>query len=130
MQRQCEACGATYEAKRSTSRFCPGSTCRSRARRGAKVSQLRPDAPEAGLVAAVRRELVDADRLETALGQAAVGLAERITSGADTGSAVASLTRELRVTLEAATAGARVAASPLAQMRDELAERRRRRSAG
>ena len=130
--RPCASCGKPFEGVRSTARYCSGA-CRKRAQRGAKVSQIRPDVTEAGetgLVAAVKRELTEADRLETALGQATVRLAERIDSGADTGSAVASLTRELRATLEAATAGARVAASPLAQMRDELAERRRARSAG
>jgi len=77
----------------------------------------------------VRAELVEAERLESAMGWAAMGLAERLVSGVDTGSAVASLTRELRSTLEAAMVGAKVASSQAEQMRDELAERRRRRSA-
>lgn len=145
VQRQCDSCGKPYEAQRATSRFCC-TTCRSRASRGAvrpRTSTTRPVAllrspkqilgrpaptPPVGsnLSAAVRRELEEADRLDTALGQAVLGLAERLESGVDTGSAVASLTRELRATLAEAVAGARVASSPLAQMRDELAERRRR----
>lgn len=116
------------DGKRADAKFCKP-TCRKRGLRGALVTLL-PSAPaESGLVAAVRAELVKADRLDSAMGQAALGLAERLTSAADTGSAVASLTRELRATLEVATAGARVAASPLEQARDELAERRRRSSA-
>lgn len=128
MQRLCDSCQKPYEAKRVTSRFC-SPTCRSRASRGAVVADLRPPAPTGGLVGAVRRELEEAERLDTALGQAALGLAERLAAGNDTGSAIATLTREMRTTLEAAKAGARVADSPLAQLRDELAERRRRRSA-
>lgn len=127
MQRLCDSCQKPYEAKRRTSKFC-SPTCRSRASRGAVVADLRPS-PTGGLVGAVRRELEEVDRHETALGYATLALAERIAAGNDTGSAVASLTREMRTTLEAAKAGARVADSPLAQMRDELAERRRRRSA-
>ena len=81
---------------------------------------------QASLTETISAELAEAGRLNTGLGLAALALAQRIESGRGTDSAAASLTRELRVTLEAATAGARVAASPLAQMRDELAERRRR----
>ena len=75
-------------------------------------------------------ELEEAGRLETALGQATLTLARRIDANRDTGSAMASLSRELRVTLEQAVAGARVPTSPLARMRDELAERRRLRGRG
>lgn len=91
------------------------------------VPALRQPASSGGrrLAGAVERELAAAERLETALGQAAVVLARRIEEGLDTGAAVASMTRELRITLDAALAGARSPASPLAQMRDELADRRR-----
>ena len=84
-----------------------------------------PAPGDGGLVRAVTGELVEAGRLETALGQATLAVARRIDENRDTGSAMASLSRELRVTLEQAVAGARVPASPLEQMRDELAERRR-----
>ena len=128
MKRPCDACSAPYEALRAWSRFC-SPTCRSRARRGARAPHLvhmpTPSAGAGQLVRAVVAELEKAERLETALGQAAVAVARRIERGGDTGSAVASLTRELRATLDQAVAGARVTTSPLAQMRDELAERRR-----
>lgn len=90
--------------------------------------QVEPEKPT-GLVGAVIGELTEAGRLESALGQAAVALATRIQTGVDTGSAVASLSKELRATLAAAVAGARVAASPLERMRDELADRRKQRGA-
>jgi len=80
------------------------------------------------LADAVRAELVAAGRLESALGQAAIGLAERLADQRDTGAAVASLTRELRATLASATEGARVVESPLERMRAQLVEARRRRS--
>jgi hypothetical protein len=74
---------------------------------------------------AVRRELDVAGRGASALGQAALLLAERIDAGTDTGSVVAALSRELRATLEAATR----AASPRRPDRvDELRQRRQRRA--
>lgn len=131
MQRQCDSCGKPYEAKRATSRYC-GSTCRVRASRGAVVTPIREKRKPtglAGLVESVRRELEEADRLESYAGEAALDLASRIQAGGDTGSAVASLHRELRATMAEALAGARVARSPLERMRDDLAERRKARGA-
>ena len=134
MERSCDSCGGAYMPNRPHQRFC-SAKCRVRASRGAVVPTVaptslpRPSSGEAPLLAAVRAELVEAERLESAMGWAAMGLAERLVSGVDTGSAVASLTRELRSTLEAAMVGAKVASSQAEQMRDELAERRRRRSA-
>lgn len=132
MTRNCASCGRPFEASSPRATYC-GATCRKRASRGAVVTDIaerRPGPSRAtGLVLAVTKELEEADRLETALGQAALALANRLETGVDTGSAVASLTRELRATMEAATAGARAVRSPLEQMRDELAERRRARGA-
>lgn len=126
IHRRCEACGGAYEALRASSRFC-GATCRSRHARGARA--VPTAASPGGLAGAVEEELAAAGRLETALGQVTRLLAVRLESGRDTGSGVASLARELRATLDLAVAGARVADSPSAQMRDELAERRGRRHA-
>jgi len=110
------------EGRRASARFCQPA-CRKRGARGALVALL-PSAG-AGLVAAVRAELVAAGRADSALGQAALGLAERLAGSANTGSAVAALTRELRATLEAATLGATVQESPLERLRDQMADRRR-----
>lgn len=72
------------------------------------------------------RELEAAGRLETVLGQQAVKLAERMCSQFDTGSATASVSRELRAVMDAALAGAPKAADSL----DELANRRKLKASG
>lgn len=127
MQRPCDSCGETYEAKRRTSKFC-SDRCRVRGSRGAlaAVRDLPLAEPPAGearaLVSAVERELVAADRLDSALGQAARALAVRIESGVDTGAAVASLTKELRATLAEATKGVAPEESALDRLRRMRAE--------
>jgi hypothetical protein len=83
-----------------------------------------PPVPGGGLTAATERELQAADRLDTAMGQAALVLARMLDSpGMDTGSSVAALVREHRAALTAAVANAQQEADPL----DELAERRNQR---
>lgn len=72
--------------------------------------------------------LEQCDRLETPLGQACVVLARRLDSPkGDTGSALASVAKQLEALLASATRGAGVASSPQ-QLRDELTERRRMRA--
>ena len=73
----------------------------------------------------MRAELEGVGRLETSLGQAALVLAQRIEGVRESGSAVASLTREMRATLVEATRGAKAQESRLESYRDELAARRR-----
>jgi uncharacterized OB-fold protein len=126
VERTCNSCGRGFSASRSDARFC-GPTCRKRATRGAvrSVTELRP-AQRTGLVAAARSELEAAGRMDSLLGQSVLALAERLESGVDTGAAFASLNRELRATLEQAKAGTKVERSPLQELRDELAARRRR----
>lgn len=66
-------------------------------------------------------ELEEAGRLDTIRGQAALVLARRLDSRTmDTGSAVAAVVRQLDATVEAAVAGAHMAADPV----DELRRRR------
>ncbi len=143
MQRACASCGRLYEAKRPSSTYC-GATCRQRAKRAgdagrptkaipgtkpAKAAKAVPLPPQTtGLEAATRRELEQADRLDTMLGQTAIELARRISSSFETGSAVASLTKQLRETMAEALQGVAQAADPL----DELRARRdgKRRNAG
>lgn len=124
MTRNCDACGIEFEAKRSTAKYC-GGTCRQRGNRRPSGDVDQTPA-ESGLVASIRLELEQAGRLETSLGQQAVTLAERLGSPRDTGSAVASLSKELRAVMAEATAGANTAASAL----DELRARRDRKRAG
>jgi hypothetical protein len=128
MRRSCDLCGTEYEAKTVRSRY-DTDLCRKRALRGvpraAEVKDLPLQQAVEGLASAVRLELVAGDRQNTALGRAALALAARIDAQQDTGSGVASLARELRATLTAALAGVAAADSPVVQMRDELAARRR-----
>lgn len=143
MQRLCDLvdCRRSYEAKSKASRFCSG-RCRQRAHQGAASvdvwpTEALPDpvalpvAPAGTnrVTSATLRALEDASRVDTALGQAALALAERIDSGKDTGAGLASLSREWRATLASATAGAGAEKSPLDRARDDLAARRARRGA-
>ncbi len=123
----CVVCGRPFQALRSTARYCDA-TCRQRAKRAGGVSPVAalPEPPtdaEPDLVAATRRELVRAKREDSVLGQQALALALRLSTGAaDTGSAVASLSKELRAVMAEAMQGVPAAPDAL----DELMERRRR----
>lgn len=137
MIKTCAHCGTAFEARTARARYC-GSTCRARASEKAKrdgatpspaampVAPVQSAASAGGLVEAVRRELEAAQRLDSFLGQQALGLAARIEAGGDTGSAVAALSKELRAVMDAALADAPKAADAL----DELSERRRRKASG
>lgn len=138
MQHSCIVCGGSFEAKRASAKFC-SPRCNKRHQRGARkksakktapVTELpKPREPRAGGVEdATRRQLDDADRLDTPLGQAALRLAARLDHGhMDTGSALASVAKQLTATLEAAVAGANVEADPIDELR---AVRERKRNAG
>ncbi len=157
MQRACDICQKTFEAKRPAARYC-SENCRKRAYRTGAAKPKRvvaagglvvvpdaPDAPDAPaapdvppqplaggeLVASTEKALRDAGRLETWQGQAAMELARRIdmSSRVETGSAYASLHRELRAAMTEATRGANVAKSAVQQRRDDLAARRAARQA-
>ncbi len=122
--RTCAACGDSLEGRPGKTRFCDA-TCRKRASRRSGPPVV--DAPESdGLLNALRCELADADRLDTALGQQALALAVKLSSPFDTGSAMAAVSRELRAVREEALRGAEQAADPL----DELRLRRDAKRAG
>ncbi len=138
MSRECDVCGTEYEAQRKTSRYC-STRCRTRASRrsetpataqtlhgafnqgpetNARTACSTHEAPASGgLVEALRRELADAGRLETALGQQAIALAVKLASPFDTGSAMAAVSRELRAVREEALRGAEQVADPLDELR-------------
>jgi len=105
IEKPCEECGTTYTAKRSNSRFC-GDACRVRAnrrpsKRGVAVDkQAIPD--RGGLISQVAADLAKVDVLDTIPGRAALALAYRIESPMETGSAAASMTRELSRLVEEA----------------------------
>lgn len=131
-RRSCDVCSREYVAERPNSRFC-SATCRKRNQRtpGADVVAMPkppPPAPEPArpprlpLTTATGAELEAAGRLDTVIGQQAMVLARRIDGAAalETGSAVASLSREFRAVMAEALAGVRAAADPV----DELRARR------
>lgn len=130
MTRTCEAgCGRRLEG-RPDKRYC-SEACSKRARRngsGAVSPMLAgPDVIPDGLSASVmvRRDLEAAGRLHTYLGACALALAERI----DSSTAVmgfAALVKQLESTMAAATAGVKVVADPV----DELRSRRDSKRAG
>lgn len=119
MRHKCDVCGNAFEAKRRDARTC-SAACRNNRRRGA-----RP-APENSLVAATRRELAAAGKLDSMLGQQALVLAARLVGSATSGG-VGTLSKELsRVT--AAAIGS-TPSSPAAGKGDDVDELRARRDA-
>lgn len=134
MQRPCDVCGETYEAKRATSKYC-SDRCKMRKARGAPTEHADPvplgpvDAPEPEIgpvEAETRRHLAGVDRETSVLGQTALVLARRLDHGRDTGAAMASVAKQLEATLSSATKGVAFAADPL----DELRARRDRKRSG
>lgn len=129
--RNCDSCGKPYEAKRASSKFC-GDTCRKRAQRdpappSAGDEVVPHDTPPSGaLLEAVRAELIEGERLDTALGAQALEIAARMSSPFETGSSIASLSRELRAVMNDALKNAKKVADPV----DELRQRRDRKWAG
>ena len=126
--RVCDHCAGEIDpAKPRNTKFC-STKCQRASRQQPDrepVTQLPlGDAPvgEDPLVEAVRRELTDAGRLDTALGQQALALAERMAEAS--GAAMAALSKELRSVMATATQGATAAVDLL----DELKLRRDRKS--
>jgi hypothetical protein len=84
MDRQCDVCGATYTAKRATSRYC-GTNCRTRAsRKGASrpkvaaVPTLTTAPTESPIYEATLRRLDEAGQSDSPLGRKALNLAALI----------------------------------------------------
>ena len=130
MTRSCDSCGASYESIRATSRFCTPK-CRKRGSRSPTKSAPSHSVPEIvpdglGLLATVVRELEAANVLDTVLGQLAVEIVGRVLNRAETGSAVAALTKQLRDTMTAALASSVVVvADPLDELRNRRDNKRR-----
>jgi hypothetical protein len=132
MEITCQSCSTRFNARRDA-KFC-SARCRNRGHRlgGASVAEVvplsgpDPAAPDVKpLVATVEKKLRAAERLETPAGQMALVLAERLAAGLDTGSALATLSKQLSSLLEDALAGAKVEPDAL----DELKARRERKAA-
>ena len=126
--RVCEQCGRGIDGKSSRARFC-SSTCRARRAEGAEpvhVDAPRPHRTTGRQVAAVTAELEAAGRSSSALGVAALVLAERVDGGSqETGAAFAALVKALRETLTAALAEAEASGDGV----DEIRQRRERKMA-
>lgn len=138
MERSCGSCGKPLVSENPRARYC-GVTCRANAskRRSAGVQVLRAsvgapasrstaplegqaDGADGPVAARTRRELAEAGREDSALGQAALVMAWRLDQRADTASAMAAGLKQLEATLSSAVRGATVVSSPL----DELRARR------
>lgn len=125
MQRNCDMCGRTFEAKRKDARYC-GSTCRNnRARSGGRTPQI-PDS-ENSLVAATTAELESAGKLNTILGQQALVLARRM--GTEV-TGVAALSKELSRVIAEALGKSKTSAVSESDGIDELRRRRDAKRAG
>lgn len=96
MQRSCAQCGQSFEAKRSTAKFC-GTTCRTKSfKSGGKpgtVTALPPVVPS-GFAESVEQQLQDADLAGSYRSRQAILLARRMES-AVSDAAVAGLSKEL-----------------------------------
>jgi hypothetical protein len=128
VSRLCDSCGEPFETKRPNARWC-SARCNKRGQRGHVVDlSAKAEAPPAAAAVsvAVLAELVAAGRESSSLGVQALALAGRIDAGRDTGAAIASLSRELRATVEAALKGVAAKADGL----DDLARRREKKAAG
>jgi len=136
----CRECGTLFEAKRRGALFC-GTACRKRSsvrdiearKEGqiAPISAISPPqaanwAPESALVATTRRELDEAGVVDTVQGQVALRLAEKLSQPGDTGSAMASLARQLSASMAEALASGAKKSDAL----DELAAWRERKASG
>jgi len=111
-EKACEECGHEFTAKKTSARFC-GAACRVRANRKLhRQQQTSPEQqeeapaipPRGGLIGQVAADLIAAGVLETTPGRAALALAVRIESPMETGSAAATMTRELTRLMDAAAA--------------------------
>ncbi len=129
MQRACDACKTLYTAKSPLSRYC-GSRCAKRAQRmGLSRSAAEPavvavvPSSTGAVEAAVRSALEAAGRLSTPLGEVALVLARRLDApGGESGSALASVAKQLTMTLATVTADA----PPADDLLNELRARRDR----
>lgn len=131
MQRNCDVCQESFEAKRPQARYC-STRCRTRASRAGIAHSRRPGAtaPAAtvtreasGLADAVRAALESAGRANTVAGHHAIELADRIVNAPAINTGVAALSKQLQNVLAEALSGQ---TGPQRNPLDELKARRDR----
>lgn len=123
----CAQCGESFEAARTTRRFC-GPRCQKQSRRAMPRTTPEPVAVDVDadgeetprILVVTRTEVERMQKTDTVLGQQALELAARLASPKDTGSAIAAVSRELDRVMLRLQSGA-------AQAEDQLASARRRR---
>ena len=136
MKVSCRECGKLFDAQTRARVFC-GTACRKRssdrdigARKNAEMAPISSITPSEGsdssLVSTTRRELEEAGVADTVNGQIALRLAEKLSQPGDTGSAMASLARQLSTAMSDALASGTKKADAL----DELAAWRDRKASG
>lgn len=101
-------------------------TCAPSRNRKPAGAAIQRAVPSAGILASTEAELRASGVLDSAFGQAAVMIAQRLEAGTDNGSGVAALVRQWQSMMAAALAKEEAEADPL----DELAEKRRQRRSG
>ena len=147
MERNCDACGRTYEAKSKRSQFCPDAECkraRARLRKRAQRSGDRPGADGGNVIAfpgtegahesptveaVTRTKLIAVGRLDHPAGVNALVLARRLDFAnsdfsLELGGAVASLSKQHLAALNEALRGAEAEDDEIDRLRARRATRR------
>lgn len=125
MQRECDLCGTTYEAKRTTSRF-HDPKCRvawAKGKRPTASPQSTPENDESENIApALREEFAALGVLSVYEARTALKLARQLDSGAIVGAAFTSLSKELDRRVDALRLKAERPDDPIAKIRGDLQE--------
>lgn len=126
---ECAECEVEFEGRNSRAKFC-GPTCRKRAGRRAQAAAAAPTkrkrrtaAAGGDFEAATRRELERLGKVDSMLGQQALVIARRMGNATETGSAVATLSKEHSRLMSAVASGASVA-DPVDEAVDEVRRKR------
>lgn len=113
--KQCAGCGAGFNAQRNQKR-CP--SCR-----GVPAAAPPIEAAGGAVLAATKAQLGGIGKVDSPLGAAALVLAARLDAGADPGSAMAAMAKELRTIMAELLQSTPAVADPV----DELRARRKAR---
>lgn len=114
----CQTCGTQFDAKRAAAKFC-GDTCRKRAQRTPQAPLTTGETVTSGLAVVTASALAAAGVTETIAGQQALFIVRAMTGTAQTGAAIAALSKQLQAVM--------VEALQSQQRSDPLDELRRRR---